>query len=252
MAAHIEFRTGDARDLAGIADGSIDLVIASPPYLDRDAARYGGSEDDQINFRTDRAAYVDRLVDATREMLRVLKPEGSVFVHVGDGDDEGYPIHLLPHYYVTAVVDRLGPFVGAPIIWQWGWDFRARRILKGYETWFHFAHRRDHFSCEGEHCSGVWPIRIEPLDPRLARLGAKDDHYPSEVARRLIAMFSRPGETVLDPFGGTGTTAAAAWQLGRNAVSNDISPAQSEFARAHLELLMRDQGAAPSSTPLLE
>ena len=244
MGARIEFRTGDARQLAGIADGSVDLVVTSPPYLDRDTGRYGGADADQLNFRNDRDAYVERLVEATREMLRVLRQDGSAFVHVGDGDNTHYPMHLAPYYYATAVNDRLRPFFGAPIIWQWGWDHRATTMSKGYEVWFHLARGADHFRNESEFCSGVWAIRIDRLDPRLAALGAKDDHYPIEIARRLIAMFSEPGATVLDPFGGTGTTAIAAFELGRHAITNDISPEQTRYAKARFQLYRADHGLA--------
>ena len=244
MGPRIEFRTGDAMNLAGIADASVDLVVTSPPYLDRDTRRYGGAESAQLNFRHDRAGYVDRLVEATREMLRVLRPDGSAFVHVGDGDNTHYPMHLAPYYYAVAVNERLRPFFGAPIIWQWGWDHRATTMSKGYEVWFHLAHRAEHRRNESEFCSGVWAIRIDALDPRLAALGAKDDHYPIEIARRLIEMFSEPGSTVLDPFGGTGTTAIAAVALGRHAITNDISPEQTRFAEARYALYRADRGLA--------
>jgi DNA modification methylase len=153
-------------------------------------------------------------------------------------------MHLAPYYYATAVSDRLRPFFGAPIIWQWGWDHRATTMSKGYEVWFHLARGPGHFRSEGEFCSGVWAIRIDRLDPRLAALGAKDDHYPIEIARRLIGMFSEPGATVLDPFGGTGTTAIAAFELGRNAITNDISPEQTRYAKARFALYRADRGLA--------
>jgi len=58
--------------------------------------------------------------------------------------------------------------------------------------------------------------------------------YPLEVATRLIRMFSFVGDTILDPFAGTGTTALAAAQTGRNSVGFEIDPAYFEFARKRL------------------
>ncbi len=55
----------------------------------------------------------------------------------------------------------------------------------------------------------------------------RKDHpapYPAELARRIIRMFSFSGDTVLDPFGGTGSTAVAALAEGRNSVSVDVEP----------------------------
>lgn len=239
MIGRVEFRTGDARDLRELADRSVNLVVTSPPFLDRDARRYGGEEAAQLNFAADRAAYVDRLVEATREMLRVLKDDGSAFIHVGDGDQLNEPMHLLPHHFAVAVEARLKPYFGAPVIWQWGWDFRTNRLLKAWDVWFHLARSEAYFSNESEHGSAVWFLPKEELDPRVRALGGKDDHYAIEVANRLILMFSRPGDLVLDPFGGTGTTALAAASLGRHAISNDISAVQTRAAQARFDLFLR-------------
>ena len=59
--------------------------------------------------------------------------------------------------------------------------------------------------------------------------------YPVELASRLIRMFSFVGDTVLDPFLGTGTTALAASQLGRNSVGYEIDPSYLDFAHKRLK-----------------
>src|SRR5439155_9959782 len=62
----------------------------------------------------------------------------------------------------------------------------------------------------------------------------RTDHpapYPVEIARRLIRMFSFAGDTVLDPFAGTGTTAIAAMDTGRNSISVEIEPKYLALAR---------------------
>jgi site-specific DNA-methyltransferase (adenine-specific) len=58
--------------------------------------------------------------------------------------------------------------------------------------------------------------------------------FPNELARRLIRMFSFVGDTVLDPFAGTGTTLVAAAQAGRNAVGVEIDPAYFRTAKRNL------------------
>lgn len=58
--------------------------------------------------------------------------------------------------------------------------------------------------------------------------------FPSELAERLIKMFSFAGDTVLDPFSGTGSTAFAALQAGRNSVSNEIEPKYHRLAEQRL------------------
>lgn len=59
--------------------------------------------------------------------------------------------------------------------------------------------------------------------------------YPTALAERLIRMFSFAGDTVLDPFMGTGTTAVAAGAWGRNSIGFEIEPAYVELARRRLE-----------------
>src|SRR5690606_21286590 len=68
----------------------------------------------------------------------------------------------------------------------------------------------------------------------------RKDHpapYPVEVPRRLIKMFSFVGDTVVDPFGGTGTTAVAAIETGRNSVSVEIDPGYVDGMEARLRSL---------------
>jgi len=62
------------------------------------------------------------------------------------------------------------------------------------------------------------------IDVPGQRRGAHPAPYPLEIPRRLIRMFSFAGDTVVDPFAGTGTTALAAFETGRNSVSIDINP----------------------------
>jgi site-specific DNA-methyltransferase (adenine-specific) len=59
--------------------------------------------------------------------------------------------------------------------------------------------------------------------------------YPPALAERLIRMFSFVGDTVLDPFAGTGSTALGAIAAGRHSISQDIEPAYMEMARRNIE-----------------
>ena len=71
-----------------------------------------------------------------------------------------------------------------------------------------------------------------------------------ELAERLIRMFSFAGDTVLDPFAGTGTTSVAALLTGRNSIGNEIEPVYLEQAHDRLQnigLKQRDTGAIRST-----
>ena len=75
---------GDALDLP-LADSSVDLVVTSPPYFGLRSYQDGGEHyDGQIGAEATPAEFVDALIAATREMVRVLKPSGSIWVNLGD------------------------------------------------------------------------------------------------------------------------------------------------------------------------
>src|ERR1700733_10628375 len=69
---------------------------------------------------------------------------------------------------------------------------------------------------------------------------------PANVVRAYIERFSREGDTVLDPFGGTGVTAIEAFLMGRNAVQNDLNPFANFIARNVADTTL------PSTAPLLQ
>jgi DNA modification methylase len=75
---------GDARSLP-LPDGSVDLIVTSPPYFGLRSYTDGGKHyDGQIGSERTPREYVANLLDCTREWMRVLKPEGSIFVNLGD------------------------------------------------------------------------------------------------------------------------------------------------------------------------
>jgi len=74
----------------------------------------------------------------------------------------------------------------------------------------------------------------------------RDGHpapYPAVIAERLIKMFSFAGDTVLDPFAGTGSTSQAAIMSGRNSIANEIEPAYVEIARQRIMKTARQHRA---------
>lgn len=75
----------------------------------------------------------------------------------------------------------------------------------------------------------VWEMAVEPFP------GAHFATFPTELARRAILAACPPGGTVLDPFGGAGTTALVADRLGRNAILIELNPAYVEIARSRIE-----------------
>lgn len=293
---------GDARRLP-LPDASVDLVVTSPPYWGLRSYRDGGEHfDGQVGDEMTWRAHLDALLEVTRELVRVLKPTGSIFVNLGDkyggaqGQQNnihhraarltpeavwartkttGFPrksLMLLPERYRIACVDELGLIVRAVIVWSKpnGLPESVKdRVRRSHEDWVHLTVQRSYYADldairqphaeatvaraqlhrapfsgqahrdsdmprtavardqmlhpEGALPGSVWTIPTEPLrvPPHLGV-----DHYagfPSEWPRRLILGWSPADGVVLDPFGGSGTTAMVARALGRTAITVDLS-----------------------------
>jgi site-specific DNA-methyltransferase (cytosine-N4-specific) len=269
----VDIRQGDARAL-DLPDESVDLIVTSPPYFGlRD---YGTA--DQLGAEITPAEYIAELVKCTAEMVRVLKPSGSIFVNLGDKYAPNKSLRLLPERYRIACTDELGLIARAVLVWSKPNGLPESvtdRVRRSHEDWIHLTRspryyaavdeirephapdsirssrqaaerprRADRYPQTGHYTTSdasgfgagerrlnplgklpgsVWEIATQPLRVP-AELGV--DHFaafPMEWPRRLILGWSPVGGTVLDPFGGTGTTALVADALGRHGISVDLS-----------------------------
>jgi DNA modification methylase len=174
---------GDARTLP-LPDASVDLIVTSPPYWSlRSYTDNGEHYDAQIGGEVTPAAYIDSLIDCTREWMRVLKPSGSLFVNLGDkyarsggvdrkersvpgtgdignrkagrqpqrGVDGVADKSLigLPWRYALRCIDDLGLILRAEIIWSKPNGLPESvtdRVRRSHETWFHMVKSPRYFS----------------------------------------------------------------------------------------------------------
>ncbi|WP_254273689.1 DNA-methyltransferase [Haloarcula marina] len=250
--------TGDARELP-LADDSVELVVTSPPYpmiemwddifASLDPA-IGESLDDGDGDRAFELMH-DVLDTVWAELERVLAPGGIACINVGDATrslDDGfrsYPNH-------AAITDRLtdrGLRALPDILWRKPTNSGAkfmgsgmvppnayptlehehilvfrngerRRLEPGadrrYESAYFWEERNEWFS-------DLWelPGETQALD---AGLRERSGAFPLTVPYRLVSMFSVYGDTVLDPFLGTGTTTVAAMAGARNSVGVERDP----------------------------
>jgi DNA modification methylase len=172
----------DARNLP-LPDGSVDLVCTSPPfYALRDYRDGGASLAGQIGAERTPQAYVDALLDATREWVRVLKPGGSIFCNLGDkfsgaqaqSDGRaarsnsadfwrrtdprrtGIPnksLMLLPERYRVACVDQLGLIARAVVIWAKPNGLPESvtdRVRRSHEDFVHLVKQPRYYSAVDE------------------------------------------------------------------------------------------------------
>ncbi|MGA8710945.1 MAG: site-specific DNA-methyltransferase [Thermoplasmata archaeon] len=230
---------GDARRLDGIPSESVHLVVTSPPYPM--IPQWDGL------FRslgaTDYDGMLRILAAAWTECQRVLVPGGILAINIGDAlrtVDGGFQLWPNPSETLVSVA-RLGLVPLPYILWKKPTNrpnaflgsgflppnayvtldcefillFRKGK-LRRFPT--HDATRlRSRFSrAERDHWfSQVW---TDVRGARQASPRGRSGAFPPEIAERLVRMFSVEGDTVLDPFAGTGTTLWAAIRWGRNAI----------------------------------
>ena len=237
---------GDSRDLL-LPAGSVDLVVTSPPYWT--LKEYNGCEG-QLGAIGDYDSFLDQLSEVWQRAYDALVPGGRLVIVVGDVNvsRRAFGRHLV--FPLHASIQERCRMIGfdnlAPIIWHkianaryemgaggfYGKPYEPNGIIKndieyillqrkpgGYRKPGLAARLMSILSAE-EHA--VWFQQIW----RIGGASTKDHPapYPLSLAERIIRMFSFVGDTVLDPFLGTGTTAAAGAACGRNSIGWEIDP----------------------------
>ena len=249
----------DSRYMPELDDGSVRLVVTSPPYWClKDYAHPG-----QIGLGQTYEEYLDSLAQVMRECYRVLAPGCRLALNIGDqylrASEHGrYRVQPIPAD-LTLRGQALGfDFMGA-ILWR---KVSTTHTSGGGCLMGSMYYPRDgHITYEHEYIlllrkPGAWP-RPTPEQKEQSRLsreertrwfrGVWDDlpperqtghvaMFPVELPRRIIRMYSFWGETVLDPFLGSGTTSLAAAGEGRDSVGYEINPAFASLIREKLGL----------------
>lgn len=263
LPSHHELYQGDSCDvLKELDDESVDLAVTSPPYFN--LKDYETPEDGQLGDIDDYETFISLLDDVWTEAERVLRPGGRLCVVVGDvlrsrsehGRHRVVPLHATVQEHAT----NLGFDNLAPIIWykignaslEAGGN--ARFLGKPYEPGAVVKNDIEYVllfrKVNGGYRSPSTAERIlstieADTHQKMFRQIWDDikgerqrDHpapYPADLAERLIRMFSFVGDTVLDPFAGTGSTAVAASRCGRNSVSVELEPEYVDISEERIQ-----------------
>jgi site-specific DNA-methyltransferase (adenine-specific) len=263
---------GDCLDvLKGIPDESVDLIVTSPPYADQRTSTYGGIHPDY---------YVEWFLPRAEQFKRVLKPTGSFVLNIKEkavnGERHTYVLELIIAlrkqgwlWTEEYVWHKRNCFPG-----KW-----PNRFRDAWERCLHFTKNRQ-FTMNQESVMvpmGDWAqTRLKSLGKNdvvrydsqvgnafaknIANWKGRDKAYPSNVLHLatecgnkkhsaaypsalpswFIELFTNPGDVVLDPFVGSGTTLQAAITLGRGAVGIDLSEQFVAQCRALFDLPQAD------------
>jgi site-specific DNA-methyltransferase (adenine-specific) len=238
----VTFMLGDASKL-DLPSNSVDLVITHPPHFGVDTVRYGGDPNKQINATKDSKRMVKSLFKAVKEIERVLKPTGSLILANGSRG------HVDARLFVQIIDNTKLTYVDRVV--QNSYSCKEEMDYTDYEvitsncltTWNHFAFPQGFYSnpfAVRKYNNPGWDLRFNnlgsPIDLELAKNHQVMDAMNREVPRRFIEMFSKKGDVVLDPFGGSGVVAVTAAELGRKGISNDISDDQVTVAKERFKL----------------
>src|SRR3954470_23717386 len=235
-------------EMAKLPAGSVDLVFADPPYnlqLQGDLKRPDDSHVDAVTDDWDKFASFADYDAFTRGWLqacrRVLKPAGTIWV-IGS-------YHNI--FRVGAIMQDLGFWILTDVIWRKTNpmpNFRGRRFTNAHETliWasreantkgYTFNYEVLKAGNEDVQVRSDWTIPLCTGEERLKGGDGKKLHptqKPEALLARVILSSSRPGDLVLDPFSGTGTTGAAAKRLGRQFIGIERDPAYAAAAEARI------------------
>ena len=259
------FVCGDARHMDAVEDGSVALVVTSPPYF---AGKQYEEELEREGVPSSYLEYLELLTDVFAECVRTLEPGGRIAVNVANLGRK--PYRSLSSDVIRILEHDLGLLLRAEIIWQkgegangscaWG-SYRSaanpvlrdvtERVIVASKGRFDRARSTKQRATDGLPSEStvttddflaltldVWSIPAES-----ARRVGHPAPFPVELPERLIRLYTFAGDLVLDPFMGSGSTLVAAAQLGRRYVGYDLDAGYVELARHRVdEVELHDDG----------
>ena len=268
VAVEEPFQLGDARSMAAVADGSVALVVTSPPYF---AGKRYEEELERDGVPASYLEYLELLSEVFAECVRTLEPGGRIAVNVANLGRK--PYRSLSADVIRILEDELGLLLRGEIIWQkgegasgscaWG-SFRSasnpvlrdltERVIVASKGRFDRALSVKERAKRGLPSESTvstddflqLTLDVWSIPPESAKRVGHPAPFPVELPAQLIRLLSFRDDLVLDPFMGSGSTMVAASMLGRRFVGYDLDPDYVALARERVgaegQLLELDEG----------
>lgn len=266
---------GDSKEvLKQLKSNSIDLIFTSPPYADRRKKTYGGISPNK---------YVEWFLPISEQLLRVLKPSGTFILNIKEKAENGerhtYVIELILEmrnqgwlWTEEFIWHKKNSYPGKwPNRFRDSWErllqFNKTRHFKMYQEevmipigdWaegrLKKLSQKDIIRFESQSNSGFgknisnWRKRNRVYPTNVLHLATECSNknhsavFPKALPEWFIKLFTKKGDTVLDPFLGSGTTAIAAKEMGRHYIGIEILKEYYNLAKHELTDLFSDKKA---------
>jgi modification methylase len=251
---------GDAREMSSLESQKVHLVLTSPPYWT--LKEYLDSEG-QLGHVEDYDQFLQELDKVWKQCFQALVPGGRMICVVGDvclsRRENGGRHTVVPlHSSIQEHCRKLGFDNLAPIIWHkisnaayeveggssfLGKPYEPNSVIKNDIEFILMERKPGGYRAPDISTKVLSVISAENHKKWFQQIwsgvtGASTRHhpapYPLELAERLVRMFSFVGDTVLDPFIGTGTTTVASAKWGRNSIGFEIDPDYYKLAQKRI------------------
>ncbi len=248
-----------SESMAEIATGSVDLVVTSPPYnID---IQYGNktakgkvleSKGTKYKDNLSEEEYRNMLATVFSECKRVLKDNGSAWINIKNRCIDGV---VVPPFWIQDYFQDM--YLKNLIIWNFDWGGSTnKRFSPRYEFVFWFVknkkqytfnlddvkipalnYRPDRYKSQMKNPTDVW--RISMVSGNFEERTSHPAQYPEELIERIVLAGTNPGEIVLDPFMGSGTSAVVAKKLGRHYLGYEIEEEYCHIAEERIERIKK-------------
>ncbi len=231
--------------MRSLKKGSMNLIVTSPPY----------NIGKEYEKRTSLDVYIEKQSSAIAEAVRLLHPKGSICWQVGNHIDDGevFPLDAI----LYRIFKDHGLQLRNRIIWTFGHGLHCQKRFSGrHETILWFTKGDDYtFNLDPVRIPSKYPDKKHFKGPNKGKMSGnplgknpsdvwdipnvksnhveKTDHpcqFPVGLVERLVLSMTNPGDNVLDPYLGVGSSAVAALKNGRNAYGCDITEEYVEVA----------------------
>jgi len=234
-----------SEEMDELPDKSVHLVVTSPPY------NVCKEYDEDLTLEE----YLCMLKNVFKESYRVLVPGGRVCLNIANLGRKPYiPLHS----HIIRLMDVIGFIMRGEIIWDknlgggtaWGsWKSPANPVLRDQHEYI-LVYSKETLSRKNPYNREITITKQEFLDytksiwsfsPESAKKIGHPAPFPEELPYRCIQLFTFRGEVVLDPFIGSGTTAAVSIRSDRRYVGYDINENYVDMAKKRLDKIKSQQ-----------